>query len=507
MLARGTLQIINQWNLINNRALVLRRIVRKTHQFSHVMATLMKIAKGAFALLPLLYKYLIAPAWISPLSKIPIAHFTVPIAPTWIWWKRRAGRATQTIFALHQRLGPVVRLGPSEISVNSSSGLRTIYGGGFDRHRIYLDIFLNYGTPSLVCMLDRDLHSTRKRMISHVYAKSYLLNSQDLQTLSINLLFDRFLPILHSASQNNQPLNVLSLAEAFGMDLTSGYLFGSVNGTNFLDNVEYRNHWLEQYSAFKKQSPKERASGEIEKWCLSMCEAAEEFETREKTVAIPSTKPVVYESLSNGLAKSTSSSKERKLMIASEMLDHLIAGHEASAITITYLMHELSRQPSLQRRLREELHSLSPAVIHPMKSQAALNHATDAPGHLPTPSSIDKLPFLHAILQETMRLYAPVSSGIPRLTPSSVPTTIDGYRNIPSGITVSSSAYSLHRTPAAFPEPEKWLPERWLDAEKARRVEMKSWFWPFGSGATMCVGNNFAIQGKGCFENVFFGPV
>ncbi|MCJ1429677.1 hypothetical protein MMC29_007592 [Sticta canariensis] len=460
------------------------------------MATLMKIAKGAFARLPLLYKHLIAPAWISPLSKIPNAHFTVPIAPIWIWWKRRAGRATWTISALHQRLGPVVRLGPSEISVNSSSGLRKIYGGGFDRHRSYLDLFLNYGTPSLICIMDRELHSTRKRMISHVYAKSYLLNSQDLQTLSGTLLFTRFLPILHSASQNKKPLDVLSLAEALGMDLTSGYLFGSVNGTNFLDNVDYRNHWLEQYSIFKKQSLKERASGEIEKWCFSMCEAAEALET-EKSGNTPSTKPVVYRSLFNGLAKSTSSSKQRKVIIASEMLDHLIAGHEASAITITYLMHELSRQPSLQRRLREELRSLSPAIIHPINSQGVQNHATDALGHLPTPSSIDRLPFLNAILQETLRLYAPVSSGNPRVTPSSsVPTTIDGYCNIPGGVTVSSSAYCLHRNPEAFPEPEKWLPERWLEAEKDDRVEMKRWFWPFGSGGMMCLGKNFAIQGE-----------
>lgn len=457
------------------------------------MATLTIV--GAFTL-PLLYKYLIAPAWISPLSKIPNAHFTVPIVPTWIWWKRRAGSATRTIFSLHQRLGPVVRLGPNEISVNSSSGLRTIYAGGFEKHRSYFDWFVNYGTPNLASMLKRDAHSTQKRMISHVYSKLYLHNSQDLQTLSKILLFKRFLPILHVASQVDKPVDVLSLAEALGMDFTSGYLFGSANGTNFLENVAYRNHWLELYSVFKYQHPKERASGEIENWCFSMCEAAEALETSEKSVDIPSTKPVVYGRLFRGLEKSILSSEQRNVVIASEMLDHLIAGHETSAITITYLMYELSRRPSLQRRLRHELHSLSPPLIHSIGSEVGLNDATDGLDYLPTSISIDRLPFLNAILQETLRLYAAAPASQPRVTPfSSVQTTIEGYRNIPGGVTVSSSAYCLHRNPEAFPEPEKWLPDRWLEAEKDKRVERKRWFWAFGSGGRMCLGSNFAMQG------------
>lgn len=455
--------------------------------------------------LSLIYKYVVVPAWISPLSRIPNAHFTVPIVPTWMWWKRRAGSATRTIFSLHQRLGPVVRLGPNEISVNSASGLRTIYGGGFEKHRSYLDWFLNYGTPNLVSMLDCESHSNQKRILSHVYSKSYLQSSPDLQTLSSNLLFKRFLPILHSASQNDKPVDILSLSEALGMDFTSGYLFGSANGTNFLINEDYRNHWLELYSIFKNQPPKERASGEIENWCFSMCEAAEALVISDKSLDIPSTKPVVYGRLFKGLEKSTPSYRKRNVIIASEMLDHLIAGHETSAITITYLMHELSRQPLLQRKLREELDKLFPPLIYPMSSQTALNSAADAPGHLPTPFSIDRLPFLNAILQETLRLYAAAPASQPRITPfSSVPTTIEGYTNIPGGVIVSSSAYCLHRNPEVFPEPEKWLPERWLGAEKDKRVEIKRWFWPFGSGGRMCLGNNLAIQGRSleCFGRV-----
>ena len=448
-------------------------------------------------LLVLFYKYIITPIVVSPLSKIPNAHFTSPILPLWMSWKRRAGTENRTIFSLHQRLGPVVRLGPDEISVNSPGGLRTIYLGGFEKDKWYRKAFLNYGTPNLVSMLEHKPHSVQKRMISNVYSKSYLQNSRDLQLVSSTLLFDRFLPILHSAARSNADLNVFDLTQALGMDFTSAYLFGLNNGTNFLCNVEYRNQWFDLYSIFKKQLPEERASGEIEKWCLSMCEAAEALDSFEKPVDSTSTNPVVYGRLSQCLDGGTASSQPKQVTIASEMLDHLIAGHETSGITLTYLMHEMSRRPSLQSKLHEELLTLSPPLIHPMDSSAGLSIATDVSNRLVAPRSIDALPLLDAVLQETLRLYAAAPAPQPRITPFlPTPTTIEGYRNIPGGVRVSSSAYALHRNAEAFPEPEKWIPERWLEANKEKTEQMRKWFFAFGSGGRMCLGSNFAIQGK-----------
>jgi cytochrome P450 len=46
-----------------------------------------------------------------------------------------------------------------------------------------------------------------------------------------------------------------------------------------------------------------------------------------------------------------------------------------------------------------------------------------------------------------------------------------------------------------FPDFETWKPERWLEADKEQKEEMKKWFWAFGSGARMCLGVYFATQG------------
>ena len=74
-----------------------------------------------------LYRFIIIPVFISPLSKIPAAHLTASFSPAWILWTRWCSRETATVLAAHERLGPLIRLGPNEISVNCvNGGIRTV---------------------------------------------------------------------------------------------------------------------------------------------------------------------------------------------------------------------------------------------------------------------------------------------------------------------------------------------------------------------------------------------
>lgn len=97
---------------------------------------------------------------------------------------------------------------------------------------------------------------------------------------------------------------------------------------------------------------------------------------------------------------------------------------------------------------------------------------------------------------ETLRLHAPIPGIQPRVTP--YPTTsLCGYDNIPPNTRVNAQAYSLHRNPEVFPEPETWQPKRWLKPHDSPEMEeMRRWFWAFGSGGRMCVGSNLAVQGE-----------
>lgn len=92
-----------------------------------------------------IYSFIIHPVYLSPLAKIPNAHFTCSVSSAWILWTRYKRRENKTVLAAHQRYGPVVRLGPKEISVcGINGGLRTVYGGGFEKKDWYQP-FVNYG--------------------------------------------------------------------------------------------------------------------------------------------------------------------------------------------------------------------------------------------------------------------------------------------------------------------------------------------------------------------------
>jgi hypothetical protein len=92
----------------------------------------------------LLYKFFIYPAFLSPLAAIPNAHFTSPFSNGWITWQRFRGQPNKAIHDAHTRLGPVLRLGLTEISVNSVEGLNVVYSGNFEKDKFYIP-FANYG--------------------------------------------------------------------------------------------------------------------------------------------------------------------------------------------------------------------------------------------------------------------------------------------------------------------------------------------------------------------------
>jgi hypothetical protein len=96
-------------------------------------------------ILAAVYKLLVYPVLISPLSKVPNAHWSASISSAWILWVRFTNHENRELHGAHLEKGPVVRLGPNEISVNCvGGGIRSVYGGGFEKCDWY-SIFDNYG--------------------------------------------------------------------------------------------------------------------------------------------------------------------------------------------------------------------------------------------------------------------------------------------------------------------------------------------------------------------------
>ncbi|CAD0088604.1 unnamed protein product [Aureobasidium vineae] len=475
-----------------------------------------------YTLFVLLYRFVIAPVFVSPLSKIPAAHPTSSLSPAWILWTRWRGRENATVLAAHERLGPLVRLGPSEISVNCvNGGIRTVYTGGFEKGAWYSNAFSAYGgVHNMFSMEKRDVHSARKRMISNVYAKSSLQASPALRGISETILCRRMLPRIAAA-----PGGVLEAYELFSavtLDVVTAYIFGLQQGSNFTDHPEVGAKWLHDYKSRQpylfwiQEMPNVfqlfsklglgrwlipdwvgRKSVAIEEQCLEWCDAAEAAILSGKAAESARYHPTVYGQLRSMLEKqdmvekqNNQLSQEQRLDLASEMLDHLAAGFDTSGITLTYLAWELSRphNVAIQSALRKELLSLRLAYSTTSSKSATF---------LPSSKELDDLPLLHAVVMETLRLHAAIPGGQPRVTPANTtlgPPGAEVHGN-PAGIRFVSAAHSLHRNPEVFPEPGLWRPERWLDEEGGvdGGGEKARWFWAFGSGGRMCVGSNLAV--------------
>jgi cytochrome P450 len=112
---------------------------------------------------------------------------------------------------------------------------------------------------------------------------------------------------------------------------------------------------------------------------------------------------------------------------------------------------------------------------------------------IPALRPVDKLPYLDAVIKETLRVYPAIPMSEPRIAPSKG-AEIYGV-HVPGGTVCSLQPYTENRNPRVFPDPEKFDPERWMisrDSEKYK--EMNRAMWSFSSGGRMCIGLQYILS-------------
>jgi cytochrome P450 len=435
------------------------------------------------------YKTLLYPFLLSPLRRIPAAHPLCKWTSAWFKYRRTHSQELRTLYSAHQKYGPIVQLGPSEVSIVSQEGLQKVYSAGLDKDLWYLEIMSNYnGIPNLVCTVQHSNHAAQKRKIAGLYIKSYVHQSRNLEIVCKRTVFDYLLPQLRQLASGQNDVDVVSIFEAVSVDTITGYLFGPKHGTNFVQDMAARERYFGAWNKLRSNSRLKPELQIIEETCMDMCRGSlisrETDRDGEQTLFLR-----LYDHLVAPDKAENETAVDQAILMecASEMLDHIIATQETNTTTWTYILYQLSQHPLRQRQLRAEL------------EDCAERHAHDG-GHF-SPAVLDSLPFLDAVLQETLRLHAGNPARLPRVVPQGG-ITLEGHF-IPNGTTVSSNAYCLHRNERLFPQPEEWIPERWLQtpgespgAKQSRVDEMRKWFWAFGSGPRGCIGRHFAVLGE-----------
>jgi cytochrome P450 len=155
--------------------------------------------------------------------------------------------------------------------------------------------------------------------------------------------------------------------------------------------------------------------------------------------------------------------------VRDEVMTLFMAGHETTAVALSWTWYLLAQHPEVEARLIEEL-------------RAVLG------GRAPTAADLPRLRYTEMVVTESMRLYPPAYA-LGRQAASA--TEIAGHP-LRAGVIVILPTYVVQRDPRWFEEPEAFRPARWED-DGGRRLPRYAYF-PFGGGPRLCIGNGFAMM-------------
>lgn len=155
--------------------------------------------------------------------------------------------------------------------------------------------------------------------------------------------------------------------------------------------------------------------------------------------------------------------------VRNEMMTMLLAGHDTTALTLTYAFHQIGQRPDVLERLHEEV-------------DAVLDE-----GEAPGMSDLRDLSYTEQVLKETMRVLPPVYT---LFRQPNVDVRLSGYR-VPADSLLMVPQWVLHRHPDYWEDPETFDPGRWTP-ERVRERHPYAYF-PFGAGPRSCIGRQFSL--------------
>jgi cytochrome P450 len=150
-----------------------------------------------------------------------------------------------------------------------------------------------------------------------------------------------------------------------------------------------------------------------------------------------------------------------------EVMTLLLAGHDTTALALTWAWVLLAQHPGAEARLHAEI-------------DAAVGR------RLPAAADVARLSYIEHVMNETLRLY-PTAWAIGR---EAVRDTEIGGQPVARGTTVLMSPWVIHRDPRFYDAPDEFRPERWSDGLATRLPRYA--YVPFGAGQRVCIGSGFA---------------
>ncbi|KAF2434256.1 pisatin demethylase [Tothia fuscella] len=431
---------------------------------------------------------LINALYLSPLRHIPGPLFAKS-SGLYTFYMDMAGCRAKTIASVHQKYGPVVQIGPSEVCFDTMDAIDAIYGPQSECIKAkWYDSVTRDGVFKIRNIAD---HRHRRKQISRGFSPA---TANELEPSTVSLV-QKFIGIIEEQRQKG----AMEMRHWFRMlvfDLAGVAFVGESNGA--LQSEKIPQFVLDMDNAFliwdlEGRFPLlmwfiERLPIKSLQHFLNGTNRLYDYSTAafEKYIGLYGRNPDRKDIVSKLVQKPTTGVEGLSDdLIKCEIANLTFAATDTTSVVLSYLFWELALNPELQSQLRAELQSPSEAPD------------SGVPAH----QSLVKLPLLNAIIQETMRKHSPIAMGLLRETPPSGSNIGDYF--IPGETVVSMSTMLAHKNPTHFPDPNSFKPSRWMsdksdpaspDSEASGGTEaMKKLYMPFGKGRHKCAGQAMAL--------------
>jgi cytochrome P450 len=420
---------------------------------------------------------------ISPSLPGPfLARFT----DLWRAYQQYNGQLRSKLTTLHAKHGLVVRYGISSVSVSDPKAIDILYGSraGFviaDSYQTLVGISNGKEVPSLVSTRDETRHGQLRRSVASAFT---VRGSEDYE-----VFVDSTIPDLLDAVRRSKggKFDLPGLLMLYSMDSASRMAFseslgclksgedvgGSIalirdrlehwgywSSLPWLERLIYRNPWATGQS--KGKTPSAMVSTATQKLKIRMAskEGGDGRDMLNKFIHAHHTNPDTIDAQG----------------IISLLMSTITGAGDTTAATMTATMFYLLRNPAPLEKLRKEL------------QDAGLSN-----DEVPPYTQTSKLPYLAAVIKESMRLFPVQTWPLERLVPFGG-INIAGHF-IQAGTSVGIFVPALHRDQHVFgTDVESFRPERWLDTDMERVKKMEQTFMGFSRGRRVCLGQHVAVM-------------
>ncbi|KAI7543290.1 cytochrome P450 oxidoreductase [Hortaea werneckii] len=417
-------------------------------------------------------------AFSGPLRNIP-GPLQCRISSLWTLYHSYIGDECTRITELHDRYGPVVRIGPNEVSISDGAALAPVYSekGGFLKDPCYSNFDIE-GHSTIFSALDPAHRAVRSKAVVPMFSMGNVRAGSEKIEACITKMLRRFKDEIAESKKARKdggaasPVNVLNLGRSLALDAVSSYLFGKTFGG--VDEQEL------SASVYVDALVAVGRLFFLPNWIFLAIETTRmkyfpfegEVQSAEKINSFVD--PMVQDS-----SKDDSTYQGRLLKagvspheVEVQCKDLMFAGTDSTGNNISTLCWHLAKQPAVYQKLRQEIQE------------------ADAKDPNSNPQT---LPYLDAVVREGLRISMANPTRLPRIVPPQgfnfLASNGETYF-LPPGTQVGIQIYTLHFNANVFPDPYAFKPERWLDATP----EMQRDWIPFGLGQRQCIARNLATM-------------